>query len=44
MTFLSLNGHDVLPSEAELLVVWLDLAAGRVDEQTLAACFRSYAT
>jgi death on curing protein len=39
--FLRLNGYDVTASEAERLQVWLDLAAGGIDEETLANWFRS---
>jgi len=39
--FLRLNGYDVTASEAERLRVWLDLAAGQIDEETLANWFRS---
>ena len=39
--FLRLNGYDVTASEAERLRVWLALAAGQIDEETLVNWFRS---
>jgi death-on-curing protein len=39
--FLRLNGHDVTASDAERLQVWLALAAGQMDEASLAKWFQS---
>jgi death on curing protein len=39
--FLRLNGYDVTASETERLRVWLDLAAGQIDEEALVNWFRS---
>lgn len=39
--FLRLNGYDVTASEMERLRVWLDLAAGQMDEETLVKWFQT---
>ena len=39
--FLRLNGYDVNASETDRLRVWLELAAGQIDEETLINWFRS---
>jgi death-on-curing protein len=39
--FLRLNGYDVTASEMERVRVWLDLAAGQMDEETLVKWFQT---
>jgi death on curing protein len=41
-TFLMLNGHDLLASDAELVVAFLALAAGELSEEELAQWFRDH--
>jgi death on curing protein len=41
-TFLMLNGHDLLASDAELVVAFLALAAGDLSEEELAQWFRDH--
>jgi len=41
-TFLALNGHTLLASDAELVVAILALAAGELSEEELAAWFRDH--
>jgi death-on-curing protein len=38
--FLDLNGYDLQASDIETVAPWLELAAGTVDERTLAAWLR----
>ncbi len=39
-TFLMLNGHEVLATDAELVVAFIALAAGELSEEELAGWFR----
>lgn len=38
--FFGLNGYELQATEVEVVPMWLELAAGTVDEQTLAAWLR----
>lgn len=42
-TFLMLNGYELTASDAELVVAFVDLAAGELSEDELEAWFREYA-
>ncbi|NWK96764.1 type II toxin-antitoxin system death-on-curing family toxin [Sphingobium lactosutens] len=41
-TFLMLNGHSLMATDAELVVAFLELAAGRLSEEDLADWFRQH--
>ncbi len=41
-TFLVLNGHDLVATDAELVVTFLALAAGELSEDELTAWFRDH--
>jgi death-on-curing protein len=41
-TFLMLNGYQLAASDAELVVAFLDLAAGDLSEEELADWFREH--
>lgn len=43
-TFLLLNGHILMASDAELVVAFLELAAGTLSEDDLADWFRTHIT
>ncbi|SEJ02808.1 death on curing protein [Sphingobium sp. AP50] len=43
-TFLLLNGHILMASDAELVVAFLELAAGTLSEDDLADWFRAHLT
>jgi death-on-curing protein len=43
-TFLLLNGYALTANDAELVVAFLDLAAGELGESEMAAWFREYVT
>lgn len=41
-TFLALNGFELAASDAELVIAFLDLAAGELSETEMASWFREY--
>ena len=41
--FLALNGYELFADDADVVITWLDLAAGTLDEHTLARWLRDKA-